>query len=443
MTNTPPLQRYPSHRLTGRRIGFVSTRFAGMDGVSLESEKWATVLERMGCTCFYFAGECDRPPQRSRLVPEAHFKHPDIESIYAPMFNRRVRPPLVTHRIYQIKDYLKEQIERFVRDFDIELLVVENALTIPLNLPLGIALTEFIAENYFPTIAHHHDFFWERKRFLVNCVWDYLNMAFPPHLPPIRHVVINSSGANQLSLRTGISSLLIPNVMDFDNPPPPPDEYTDDLRQALGVAPDEKLFLQPTRVVPRKGIEHAIELTYRLGLKARLIISHASGDEGYEYQHYLHKMADMFSIPVNFVSDVIRDRRGLTEDGKKIYTLGDVYPYADLVTYPSDVEGFGNAFLEAIYYRRPIVVNNYSIFDIDIKPKGFRVIEFDGYITDETVRRTHQVLEEPGLAQQLADHNYRLARRYYSYSMLERRLETLLADCFGEDDQNAHGFSVP
>ena len=30
------------------RIGFVSTRFAGTDGVSLETAKWATVLEGMG-----------------------------------------------------------------------------------------------------------------------------------------------------------------------------------------------------------------------------------------------------------------------------------------------------------------------------------------------------------------------------------------------------------
>jgi len=86
-----------------------------------------------------------------------------------------------------------------------------------------------------------------------------------------------------------------------------------------------------------------------------------------------------------------------------------VYLHADLVTYPSDIEGFGNAFLEAIYYRRPIVVNNYSIFDIDIKPKGFRVIEFDGYITQETVRRVLQVLRDPHLAQEMTEHNYERA----------------------------------
>jgi len=31
-----------------KNIGFVSTRFAGTDGVTLESSKWAEVLEQKG-----------------------------------------------------------------------------------------------------------------------------------------------------------------------------------------------------------------------------------------------------------------------------------------------------------------------------------------------------------------------------------------------------------
>ena len=418
---------------TSRRIGFISTRFLGTDGVSLETGKWAQVLGRLGHACFYLAGASDRPPECSCSVPEMLFTHPDIQVIYGTAFSQRTRPPEITRLVHQLKDHLKERIYAFVRDFDIELLIPQNALTIPMNIPLGLALTEFIAETSFPTIAHHHDFFWERKRFLVNCVWDYLNMAFPPHLSSIRHVVINSSAANQLSLRTGISSLLVPNVMDFDHPPPPPDEYARDVRQTLGVLPDEKLFLQPTRVVQRKGIEHAIELVKRLAEgKARLVISHAAGDEGDDYERRVREFAKLLQVQTNFVSDIIKDQRGQTQDGRKIYTLGDVYPQADLVTYPPDIEGFGNAFLEAIYFRRPIVVNNYSIFDTDIKPKGFRVIEFDGFVMDETVQRVQQVLHDPQLTQEMTEYNYQLAQRHYSYAVLERRLQTLIADCFGE-----------
>jgi hypothetical protein len=173
---------------------------------------------------------------------------------------------------------------------------------------------------------------------------------------------------------------------------------------------------------------HRLEL---LGVKARLVISHASGDEGDAYEQRVRDYAALLKVPARFVANIIRDQRGKTIDGRKVYTLGDVYQQADLVTYPSTIEGFGNAFLEAIYFRRPIIVNAYSIFAIDIKPKGFRVIEFDGYITDEAVRQTRDILEHPQVAQEMVEHNYELGKRYYSYGVLERSLKTLIVDLFG------------
>lgn len=421
-------------KMNNCNIGFVSTRFAGNDGVSLETKKWMQVLRRLGYTCFFFGGDCDESDREfSYIVPEAHFQHPEIQDIYQVGFSSPVRPADITARIQILKDHLKQHLYTFIRQFDIHLLIAENALAIPLNIPLGIALTEFIAETGMPVIGHHHDFFWERKRFLVNCVWDYLNMAFPPHLPSIHHVVINSSASNQLSLRTGISAMLIPNAMDFDHPSPPVDEYTSSLRSDMGVAPDEYFFLQPTRVVQRKGIEHAIELIHLLKRKARLVISHASGDEGHDYEQRVKRYANLLHVPANFVTDIIRDQRGILPDGHKVYTLWDAYQCADLVTYPSEIEGFGNAFLEAIYFHKPILVNNYSIFATDIKPKGFRVAEFDGYITDQTVWFVQRILDDPNLVQEMTEYNYSLARRYYGYAMLERHLQTLLMECFGED----------
>ena len=62
--------------VAGRRIGIVSTRLAGTDGVSLESAKWETVVRELGGTCFYFAGQLDRPAENSQLVPEAFYRHP-------------------------------------------------------------------------------------------------------------------------------------------------------------------------------------------------------------------------------------------------------------------------------------------------------------------------------------------------------------------------------
>jgi glycosyltransferase involved in cell wall biosynthesis len=418
--------------MTPRRIGFVSTRFAGTDGVSMETRKWVQVLTRLGHACYFFAGESDYSAASSHVLPLAHFLHPDIRAINDVAFSQRARPRALTETILAATAELKHYIYAFVRTFDIELLIVENALTIPLNLPLGIALTEFLAESNLPAVAHHHDFFWERQRLLVGCVWDYLDMSFPPHLPNLRHVVINSLAGEQLSLRTHVFALLIPNVMDFETPPPAPDDYAADVRAELGLAPDDAFVLQPTRIVPRKGIEHAIELVARLGIKAQLVISHASGDEGDAYAQRVCEYAALLNVPLRLVADRAAAARAMTADGKKIYALADLYQHADLVTYPSNIEGFGNAFLEAIYFKRPIVVNNYSVFNADIRPRDFRVIEFDGYITDETIAETRRLLEQPARVQEMVEHNYATALKHYSFAVLSRRLETILAECFGE-----------
>jgi hypothetical protein len=446
---------------TKHNIGFISTRFAGTDGVSLETAKWTEVIERMGYECFFFSGLSDRPAERSRVVPEAFYRHPainaineiafagdwnvvakargehpELASLYKDNFSIHIRPTNISRQIQELKDYFKTELYKFVRDFELEILIIENALSIPINLPLGLALTEFIAETGYPTIAHHHDFSWERQRFMVNCVNDYLAAAFPASLPSIRHVVINSIAATQLAWRTGLTSTIIPNVMDFDNPPLPPDEYAMSARAGLGVGPDELMFLQPTRIIQRKGIEQAIELTRRVGLNARLVISHAAGDEGTSYERRIREFARLLDVTVNFEAELVQDARGQTPDGRRIYTLADIYPQADLVTYPSNIEGFGNAFLEAVYYSRPIVLNKYSIFEADIKPKGFSVIEFDGFIDEQTLEQVRQWLAFPDEVQEISRQNYELGKRYYSYTVLERHLQLLLADCFGKFDQS-------
>ncbi|MBW2656180.1 MAG: glycosyltransferase family 4 protein [Deltaproteobacteria bacterium] len=413
---------------TVKNVGFVSTRLAGTDGVSLETAKWEQIFEQEGFNCFYFAGELDRPPEQSYLAAEAHFTHPEIDEIQSKVFDVSVRQRSTTEKIHQLARKLKDDLYNFIEKFDLDLIIPQNALTIPMNIPLGVAITQVIMETGLPTIAHHHDFYWERDRFMTNGVWDYLRMAFPPDLPSIDHVTINSFANAQLALRCGVAGTVIPNVMDFENPPPPPDDYTSDVRQAFGIQDDELFVLQPTRVVARKGIDTAIELVSRLGKKAKLVISHASGDEGYDYQNRLKEYSEFLNVNTIFVDDIIDEQRGSTEDGRKIYTLSDIFPYCDLVTYPSTFEGFGNAFMEAVYFHKPIVVNRYSIYTKDIKPRGFRAIELDGYVTATAVKETKEILENTSLCEEVVNHNYEIGKRFFSYSVLRRLLKGYIAE---------------
>ena len=316
--------------------------------------------------------------------------------------------------------------------FDLNILIVENAMAIPMNIPLGLALTELVAETSIPTIGHHHDFAWERPRFSVGAADDYLSAAFPATLSSMIHVVINSHAQSQLALRTGASSIVVPNVMDFDSPPPEADGYADDLKNLLNISPDNFLLLQPTRVVPRKRIEMAIGLTKRLDMPATLLISHDSGDEGQEYEDFLREFIKNFNGVKEQAGNHFALERSADEHGNKIYGLGDAYLASEMVTYPSTIEGFGNAFLEAIYFRRPIVMSTYDIYRIDIQPKGFNVVEFHDYVSVETVKKTRKLLLDPQLSAEMCDLNYRIARKHYSFTNLEKYLQVLINISVGD-----------
>ncbi|MCB0069613.1 MAG: glycosyltransferase family 4 protein, partial [Caldilineaceae bacterium] len=401
------------------RIGFVSTRLAGTDGVSLEVQKWVDVLAGMGHESFFFAGECDWPAERSLVVPEAHFQHPEVLAITRDLFDDRVRTPQTSDTVHRFKEHLKQQLYHFTERFAIDILIAENVLAIPMHVPLGLAVAEFVAETSIPTIGHHHDFAWERPRFALNAAEDYLNAAFPPTLRSVHHVVINSFAQRQLALRRGVSSTIVPNVMNFQAAPPNRDGIVAQVRERLNIASGEYMLLQPTRIVPRKRIERAIELAKRLKVPCVLVISHASVDEGAEYADHLRQMIDLFGIEARFAAGDFGMERKVVDGKIERFALADAYLAADLVTYPSAVEGFGNAFLEAIYYRRPLVVSAYEIYRLDIKPKGFKVIEFDDFVTQETVERARELLLEPALVDEITDFNYRLGRSHYSFANLE------------------------
>ncbi len=420
------MEHHPSDK--PRRIAFVTTRVHGTDGVSLEINKWADILERMGHTCFYIAGESDRPPERSEVIPEAHFKHPVIEEIYERCFGRRLRSATVSEQIHAMTRILKEKLEVALERFDIDLIIAENSVTIPMNIPLGLAIVETLMETGVSCIAHHHDFVWERERFIVNAVNDMIHAAFPPVLPEIQHVAINTQAAREFSRRTGLPCRVIPNVFDFERPPPPPDDYCLHFREAIGLKADDLLVLQPTRIIQRKGIENTIELVRQIDdPRCKLVITHASGDEGSAYNERVQKYAKLLGVDIIYAEPWIGTERGIGPDGHTQFTIWDAYSQADFISYPSTYEGFGNAFLEAIYYKKPVLCNRYAIYRTDIEPCGFRSILMDGFLTDEVIAEVRRVLTDQDYRESMVEHNYHVATQFFSYATCATELRAILA----------------
>ena len=411
------------------KIGIVATRLAGVDGVTFETAKWETVLDAMGHELRLCAGELDALRYQARLVPPMHFTWPPAERVTAAAFDPDSDPEAVRVEIDRLAELLLPVLHDWVRLNDLDVLIVENAWAIPMQLPLGVALRRLVGEIELPTISHNHDYWWERGRFASCVVPDVLDAAFPPDLPWVRHVSINSLAAGELRERRGIDSVVLPNVFDFSpGRPRPHPAVRRRLRQELGMDESGLLVVQPTRVVPRKGIELAIELVGRLGdPDAVLLITSPAGDEGLDYLVQLERLAEHHGIRLAYAAD----RFAPDHDGKPIrpaHSLHDAYLAADLITYPSLYEGYGNALVEAVFYGVPVVVNRYTVYDSDIRPLGLRLIEIDGAITDETVDEVRALLANPRRIRDNARHNFRIGQKHLSYTVLRRRLRRLLAD---------------
>ena len=390
------------------RIGMVSTRFAGTDGVSLETAKVAEVLRRSGHDIAWFAGELGDEFTPGRLHTSAHFTDAAELTRQTEYFGNTVRRPGLIEEVRAAAKDIQDALRRFVSDSDVDVLMPQNALAIPMQIPLAMAIGEMAAEGM-PVLAHHHDLAWERERFSETSIPDLLDAYFPPRGPTIHHLVINSLAQEQLARRRGLVSAVLPNVMDFarDDPDPRDGER---FRADAGLSKDQVVLLQPTRVIPRKSIETSIEFAQHID-DAVIVITHEEGDEGDRYGSALRSLAEQADVDLRFVP--------VGTDPAAGPTLADAYESSALVLYPSRIEGFGNALLEAFFYRRPVLVRRYPVYVADIAPTGVQCIEFGDYLTDDAIDQARRWIDDPDVPKNAVEQNYEVGRRSFSLEVAQ------------------------
>ncbi len=448
-------------------IGLCHYKIGGTDGVSLEMDKWETALQRMRHTVYLCGG--DLGTGDGYLIEELYHHREDAER-------------MARNTFYELRDYesgaaleqdiisLSRVIERklitFIEDKHVDLLIPNNIWSIGANPAAAIAFTNVVRKLHIPAIGHNHDFHWESFREMgPTCpeAQRIIDQYLPPVDPLISHVVINSFARDELQERRGVSSTIVPNVFDFSGPDWKVDDYNQDFRSKIGVGENDVLVLQATRIVPRKGIELAIDLLERLdqpefrdqitrsGLydgrrfsensRIVLVLAGYSEDPKKEYLNRLREKAESMGVELRVISDLVKSRREI-EDGKKIYSLWDCYVFADLVTYPSLYEGWGNQFLEALRACVPIVVFEYPVYRVDIKEKGFSVIslgsEVEGkddlgliHVSEQSLDRAAQesvrALTEGAFREGMVEQNFSLGKRYYSLESLQQYVEELVS----------------
>jgi glycosyltransferase involved in cell wall biosynthesis len=415
-----------------KNIALLHTRLKCIDGVSIESEKWIKAYTNLGYCVHLVAGRfCVKTSRPKLRIPELDFTHPIIRIIKKLAFESKLdkaSKEALNALVNLMSRKIKKEILAYVRKHDIHFLSIENAMAIPLNLPLGVALQEISEETGIPIIARHHDFYWERKYFYQHDnIPKILKSSFPPKMKNVVHVTISGIANCSLDKKRKIKATTIPNTIDFKQVKGF-DEYNKDFRKNFGINKNQLIFLQPTRITKRKAIERSVEMVAHINrlLKTKNILM-ITGPSFYGDATYFTKIMRLAKqLGVNIV--LAQDRINIKRDkkkGKKIYSIEDAYVNCDVVTFPSEVEGFGNPILEACAYRKPLFVNKFPVFN-EINKKKFDFVVMDGKLTHAVIHKMRDVLKDKAKMDKMIDKNYRIAKKNYSQETLETMLLKLL-----------------
>ena len=440
------------------RVLIAHYRVGMTDGVSLEIEKRRHILEKDGFDVRTLAGPGSR--NADFVLPSLDFDSPPArriaENAFGGLTDYAEESDLMAD-ISRLAARVEEELEEVFHTWKPDFLLLHNIFSHGRHIASAAAFRAVLARSGCRALATHHDFYWERDAYRYPsgpAVRAFLEMNVPPELPQLKHAVINSLAAAQLKERTGIDAMVFPDTLDFDAAPWTREEGNAALPAETGFSPGDIIVLQATRIVRRKGIELIVPVLKRLNSPAMLerirgrelyngkrvsreahffyVIAGYAEQDAVPYRRALENLLAEEGIPHSFISSRIGAERRIEND-RTTWSLFDVYPWADLVSYPSRYEGWGNQFLEAVFARKPIMIFEYPVFKTDIRDRGYGVISM-GDRADPSGDGDLYSLPEPEISRiaeevlstllnpdtrDVLDMNFRIGRNHNSYETLE------------------------
>jgi glycosyltransferase involved in cell wall biosynthesis len=353
----------------------LSFRLGGTDGVSIVADTWITALHRLGFEVQTVAGEGNVDV----VVPDLAIGRwaDGAAGLHGPNGATDSDIERLTAELVAVLD-------------SVDLVVVENLGSIPMNLPASIAVAK--AREGRPTIWHHHDPAWQRDRYV-----DVTELPLHELIPSgqWRHVTINELTRQQF-IERGFDATTIRN--GFDVHAPLGDRARE--RQRLGFAPSELVMVHPVRAIERKNLPLAIDCAERLGATYWLT---GPAEEG-------------FGATLVSILDDAR-QRGIKVVHESSAILADMYAASDVVVFPSTWEGFGNPPIEAAIHQRPAIVSRYPVAE-ELRALGFQWFDPDnlGEFNDRIAQPDRPLIE----------HNRKVVESTLSLEVMHSALRNLL-----------------
>lgn len=435
-------------------------RVGHTDGVSLEIEKRSRFLRKMGHKVYLLSG----PIQYGAdfIIPEFEYDQDPIAQLRKNSVEEctdYTSAGELKNSLFSNADKIEQELNEIFSRISFDAVYIHNMLSMAVNLPASIALVRSLQKYGIPCIGVHHDFYWAGD-FSTNPTFPFVEDIIHDYLIPrngkFRHLVINSIDRERMERAFGIRPEINYDVFDFNGINLTVDDYNYDFKQVLGLDEGDIVILHATRIVPNKAIEFAFQFVqYLCSLRRelenrqlydgrkftasnRIILLLPGHTEAARlwYKERLEEYARELGIDALFLGDKLKPERHIAGD-KKVYSFWDSYVWADMVTYTSIWEGWGNQFIEAVAAKKNLVVFEYPVYKSDIAGEGYEVISLgDQYLPGDgdtfhklpadamelAVRAAIDILLDGKVYRERAEKNYRIGKQQHSFAVLENYL---------------------
>ena len=423
----------PKHAIIHYQVGKT-------DGVSLQIEEKVKILKKSGQDVKLISG----PNQEGAdyIIEDLRFDKGSVKDLEITLPTRlslgefRPRYEEMAGKIFRQLDLIFEE-EKF--DF----VHTYNLLSLGRHPASAAALMKVLDKYKVQTFSTSPDIYWERQDIIMGTSPEVLGFIASVHLanrPYIKHIFINSLAKAEVEKRKGVVGEVLPDVFDFDMRHELSEEKKQEIRKELGVGKEDLIVLQATRIVRRKGIELTIdyvaELQKLVDKKIVLLFTNYVDEmeqDAVRYFSQLKEKSQSLGVEFIYAFDLFNTK----------YSFWDGYFVCDVIAYPSQVEGFGNQFLEAMYAKKPVLVFEYPVFEADIKKEGYEVISLgnkafvkdlvNGFVSvkpdilEKAARQTVDLLNDEARLKEVTTKNFEIGYENHSLKVLEKFLDKEIA----------------
>lgn len=440
------------------KIGICHYRVGKTDGVSLEIMKRKKMLENIGCKVILISGTLQSGADY--IIPELEFDKKNIVKIKKNAFFKfkdYKTPDNLMNDIYKIAEKIKKQFLKIHEKEKFDYIILHNFFSHVMHIAVAKSFYDIAKNIKIKTISVNHDFYKAYNNLYtpqISEIQKYLDKYVPPKTKKIKHIVINNFRKNFIEKTINQKAMVFPDTFNFNQKPWVKNNHNKNFLKKFNIKENDLIFLQATRIVERKAIELAIDLIAEVEKNKKNLIGKTlyNGKKftknsniifvlaGFcepaskEYLKKIKNKIKKLKIKAKFISNDITPPSDCDET--KNYSLWDTYVFADIITFPSIIEGWGNQFIETIFAKKPIVMFEYPVFKADIKPEGYKIISLgDQYINgkDKLVKINNAKIKKTANAviktltnkntNKILDTNWEIGKKFHGEKVLEKLLK--------------------